>query len=192
MQGNNPVTNLDNQQPTSYYKVLKIAPWATAQDVRRAYRELSKLYHPDTTTLPEAIATTKFQQLNEAYGTLSSPDKRTRYDLEHGYSRFSGVKPLRDLEQPVNSSGARPFTERPFTERPFTGYPFNHSSKHGGDRFQSKTAYLDPNDRPLSPGELFAVLLLGLTFAGCIALVILVGLFRGEIALPADTLLIKI
>lgn len=165
---------MNHQQATSYYKILKIAPWATAQDIRRAYRELSKLYHPDTTTLPKAVATIKFQQLNEAYGTLSSPDKRSRYDLEHGYSRFSGVKPLQNFDQTTNST---------------TNDPFNQGQDSMGDRPQSKMAYLDPNDRPLSPGELFAVLLLGLTFVGCILLVVLVSLFRGDIALPANTLL---
>ncbi|MGK7888545.1 MAG: J domain-containing protein [Leptolyngbyaceae cyanobacterium] len=171
---------LDNPPPTSHYKVLKLAPWATAQDVRRAYRELSKLYHPDTTTLPEAVATVKFQQLNEAYGTLSSPDKRSRYDIEHGYSRFSGVRPIQNLESPG----------------PQTASPANRDRNRGGttslreeSRPRVTTAYLDPNDRPLSPGELFAVLLLGLTFTGCILLVVLVGWFRGEIILPADALL---
>jgi len=37
------------------------------------YRQLSKRYHPDTTALPPAIATAKFQQLNEAYATLNNP-----------------------------------------------------------------------------------------------------------------------
>jgi len=156
---------------TSYYALLKVAPWATPQDIRRSYRELSKLYHPDTTVLPETVATEKFQQINEAYGILRCPDKRAKYDLEHGYSRFSTVKPTQDLNQPVQS---------------FWGLNFQRDR----DRIRADKAYLDPNDRPLSPGELFAVLLLGCTFVGCIALVIAVGLFRGDIVLPAAALMV--
>lgn len=72
----------------SYYTLLRLHPTASAIEIRRAYRELSKSYHPDTTDLPSAIATAKFQQLNEAYATLSNPERRLTYDLKlatHAY-----------------------------------------------------------------------------------------------------------
>ena len=65
---------------TNYYTLLGVAPNASAQDIRRAYRDLSKLYHPDTTELESDVATVKFQALNEAYATLSSPEKLLTYD----------------------------------------------------------------------------------------------------------------
>ncbi len=43
----------------------------------------------------------------------------------------------------------------------------------------SRTAYLDPTDRPLSSGEIFVLLLLGLTFVGCLLLVLVVAYLRG-------------
>lgn len=43
----------------------------------------------------------------------------------------------------------------------------------------SRTAYLDPTDRPLSSGEIFVLVLLGLTFAGCLILVIAIAYLRG-------------
>ena len=43
----------------------------------------------------------------------------------------------------------------------------------------SKTAYLDPTDRPLSSGEIFVLVLLGLTFVGCLLLVAVVAYLRG-------------
>ena len=43
----------------------------------------------------------------------------------------------------------------------------------------SRTAYLDPTDRPLSSGEVFVLVLLGLTFVGCLALVATVAYLRG-------------
>ncbi|MGF1589351.1 MAG: J domain-containing protein [Pleurocapsa sp.] len=44
----------------------------------------------------------------------------------------------------------------------------------------SRTAYLDPTDRPLSSGEIFVLVLLGLTFAGCLLLVLVVAYLRGS------------
>ncbi|MGK7899341.1 MAG: J domain-containing protein, partial [Xenococcus sp. (in: cyanobacteria)] len=44
---------------------------------------------------------------------------------------------------------------------------------------QSSSAYLDPVDRPLSSGEIFVLFLLGLTFIGCIFLVLTVAYLRG-------------
>lgn len=43
----------------------------------------------------------------------------------------------------------------------------------------SRTAYLDPTDRPLSSGEIFVLVLLGITFAGCLLLVAIVAYLRG-------------
>ncbi len=136
----------------SYYAILGLHPSASAIEIRRAYRELSKRYHPDTTNLSSDIATAKFQQLNEAYGTLSNPERRSLYDLKIGYSRWNVIQAPLDLERPVPSSRQR----------------------------ESNSAYLDPTDRPLSAGEIFALFILGLTFVGCLLLVVIIGLIRGE------------
>lgn len=141
---------------TSYYQLLGVMPTASVQEIRRAYRELSKLYHPDTTTLPAAIATVKFQALNEAYGTLSSPEKRAAYDLQQGYSRVNVIQAPADFNRPVSEA-----------------------------RKIRSTSYLGPSDRPLSAGELFAVFILGLTFIGCLLLVVTIGLTRGDVALQS-------
>ncbi|WP_421655324.1 J domain-containing protein [Leptothermofonsia sp. ETS-13] len=139
---------------SSYYGLLGVHPSASAQEIRQAYRELSKLYHPDTTSLPAAIATSKFQELNEAYATLSNPERRFKYDQKIGYSRIPGVHPLPNLRQA--SAQSRP---------------------------QYSSAYLDPTDRPLSPGELFALFILGITFIACLVLAIAIGITRGETVL---------
>lgn len=135
----------------SYYTLLGLHPTASAIEIRRAYRELSKSYHPDTTDLPSALATTKFQQLNEAYATLSNPERRLTYDLKIGYSRLSVIQAPPDLNSPSRSQ-------------------IRHSS----------SAYLDPTDRPLSAGEIFALFVLGLTLLGCLLLAIAIGLMRGD------------
>jgi hypothetical protein len=118
-------------------------------EVRRAYRELSKRYHPDTTELSPEVATVKFQRLNEAYATLSNPDRRSLYDLQIGYSRWNVIQPIPDSDEPI----------------------------------ANRSAYLDPTDRPLSDGELFAVLMMALSLMGCLILAIAIGLARSEFSL---------
>jgi len=88
-------------QSITYYGILGVHPSASALDIRRAYRELSKRYHPDTTDLPKETAKRKFQQLNEAYATLSNPERRILYDQTIRYSRVNVIQPPPGLNRPV-------------------------------------------------------------------------------------------
>jgi curved DNA-binding protein CbpA len=134
----------------SYYGLMGLHPSASNIAIRRSYRQLSKKYHPDTTTLPSSVATDKFQRLNEAYAVLSSPEKRSLYDLKIGYSRLNVI-------------------QAPSWSEPESNQRDNYS----------RTAYLDPTDRPFSAGEIFVLVLLGLTFIGCFLLVAIVAYLRG-------------
>ena len=51
----------------NHYQVLQLSPGATDQELRQAFRGLSKRYHPDTTTLPAAEAEAAFRQLRQSY-----------------------------------------------------------------------------------------------------------------------------
>jgi hypothetical protein len=67
---------------TSHYDLLGVQSNATDAEIRRAYRDKSKLFHPDTTVLPADVALEKFRQLNQAYAVLSNSDQRLRYNRE--------------------------------------------------------------------------------------------------------------
>lgn len=62
----------------SFYGILGVATSATAAEIKQAYRTLAKKWHPDVNKSPEAEA--KFIEIDQAYQTLSDPDKRARYD----------------------------------------------------------------------------------------------------------------
>ena len=64
----------------SHYDRLGLPISASAEDLRQAFRVLSKRYHPDTTSLPLGEAEAAFQALQHAYGVLSDPEQRRRYD----------------------------------------------------------------------------------------------------------------
>ena len=61
------------------YKRLGVAPTATDIEIKKAYRKLAKKLHPDLNP-DDPQAETKFKEINEAYETLSDPDKRKSYD----------------------------------------------------------------------------------------------------------------
>jgi DnaJ-class molecular chaperone len=61
------------------YEVLGVKTDASAEDIRKVYRQLAKQYHPDLNPgKPEAEA--RFKAISAAYDLLSDPEKRARYD----------------------------------------------------------------------------------------------------------------
>lgn len=58
-----------------YYNILGVAKNATADEIKKAYRKLASQHHPD-----RGGDTSKFQEIQAAYDTLSNPEKRQQYD----------------------------------------------------------------------------------------------------------------
>jgi molecular chaperone DnaJ len=62
-----------------FYNILGVQRDVSNEDIKRAYRVLARRYHPDRNP-NDAAAEMRFKDVNEAYRTLSDPDKRARYD----------------------------------------------------------------------------------------------------------------
>ncbi|MCO4849158.1 MAG: DnaJ domain-containing protein [Yoonia sp.] len=62
----------------THYEALQVAPDASADDIKRAYRKMARKYHPDITPGPKAEAT--FKAASAAYDVLRDPEKRAAYD----------------------------------------------------------------------------------------------------------------
>jgi len=142
----------------NYYVILGLTPWADQRQIRQSYRDLSKLYHPDTTRLPQELAIAKFREINQAYATLSNPERRSFYDRS---IQFSRVYQFQTSAQTPNSPNAKSFADQPLS-------------------YDSGL----PSERPLSAGELFALFVLIVTLVVCVGLAIAVSVWRGDRLFP--------
>ncbi|KAL8828770.1 MAG: hypothetical protein Q9170_006451, partial [Blastenia crenularia] len=74
---------LKRSKTKDYYKVLNVPNDADERQIKRAYRTLTKQYHPDKTTaqgVPKEEGEKKMAAINEAYEVLSDPELRARFD----------------------------------------------------------------------------------------------------------------
>jgi DnaJ-class molecular chaperone len=93
----------------NYYRILEIDPDEDERKVRTAFRRLAKLYHPDCGG-EECRA--RFEDIREAYETLSDQDRRRAYDRRtgRGATGFGGGRRLRPeplLRPSVSARGKR-------------------------------------------------------------------------------------
>jgi len=71
-----------------YYEVLGVSRNASAEEIKRAFRNLARKYHPDVNKAPNAEA--RFKEINEAYEVLSDETKRRAYD-RFGHDALNGA-----------------------------------------------------------------------------------------------------
>ena len=77
------------------YKVLGVSPNATDDEIKRAYRQLAKQYHPDKNP-GDPVAAKKMQQINAAYEQIKNPEAyRQTGGTTGGYGGY-GYDPFRD------------------------------------------------------------------------------------------------
>nr|ALS04495.1 chaperone protein dnaJ [Acartia pacifica] len=82
--------HLSGQLLKDYYKTLGVARNASQKDIKKAYYQLAKKYHPDTNK-DEPSAARMFQEVSEAYEVLSDDNKRAEYDMSGGRTSSAGA-----------------------------------------------------------------------------------------------------
>ena len=111
------------------YEVLGIKPGASDDEIKRAYRDLARKYHPDNyQNNPLAdLAEEKMKEINEAYDALSK--KSSGYQSQGGYQQSqpayqqpqqSYSQPVQSYQQPVQQPVQQPKPAAPQVDDPFT------------------------------------------------------------------------
>lgn len=72
----------------SFYAVLAVSPDASAQDIKRAYRQKVRELHPDRRLRASNVE--RFKAVRRAYDVLANPCERDRYDLLMGLGSYAG------------------------------------------------------------------------------------------------------
>ncbi|GLC34937.1 hypothetical protein PLESTB_001180300 [Pleodorina starrii] len=102
---------------SDYYELLGLSKGASDQDIKKAYYQLAKKYHPDTNK-DDPAAAARFQELQKAYEVLRDPEKRRMYDQ-------IGREGMDRMESGGQSGGPEPGFEQGFPGGfNFGGVPF--------------------------------------------------------------------
>lgn len=84
-----------------YYRILHVAPTASAEEIKKAFRKLAQIYHPDKNK-GAASSAERFEDIYEAYQVLKDRKKRTAYHYQTYQQRSGGsLKPLPETTEDV-------------------------------------------------------------------------------------------
>jgi molecular chaperone DnaJ len=109
-----------------YYEILEVQRGASDEEIKRSFRKLAQLWHPDVNTDPDADA--RFKEINEAYQVLSDPQRRQAFDTfgraglggtgagAEGSSPFGGFEGFGDIFDAFFGGAAQGGARR--TQRP--------------------------------------------------------------------------
>jgi molecular chaperone DnaJ len=118
-----------------YYEVLGVARGASGEEIKSAFRQMARKYHPDVNRATDAEE--RFKEINEAYAVLSDGEERAAYD-RFGHAGLNGM----------GGAGAPDFTSVDFTDifEEFFGFGggsgrrrSRNNPRRGGDLNQTVT-----------------------------------------------------
>lgn len=113
-----------------YYSILNVSENATTEEIKKSYRKLAMVHHPDKNPNDKENAEKKFKEISEAYGVLSDEEKRQNYD-KFGLCEGEQPDPFDMFKNGFPGGfpgGFNPFGPGGFN--PFEGSPFGGGGIH--------------------------------------------------------------
>lgn len=136
----------------NYYRILKVQPDAPAEIIQASYRTLMRelKIHPDL-----GGSTSDASIVNEAYRTLSDPERRAAYDKKIKATRFHRTTSASDSDSASSDAAICPFCKKPLTPKaragkicPVCSVPLPSFQQPNLDRERRRTiARMKKNDR---------------------------------------------
>lgn len=132
------------------YEVLGLSQQAAEAEIKRAYRKLSKEYHPDAHP-GDANCEKKFREVSEAYRVLSNPEKRKTYnqELQAAKQNRQHIPPRKGTDRQTNQMSGFDFQNINKSFESFFGFNANTKKVVNEDKLAPKTK------PPLDAGDMF-------------------------------------
>ncbi|CAN0900759.1 DnaJ homolog subfamily B member 4 [Linum grandiflorum] len=119
-----------------YYNILKVNRNASDDDLKKSYKRLAMIWHPDKNpTTKRAEAEAKFKQISEAYDVLSDPQKRQIYDLYGEEGLKSGQFP-HPSPAASSSTSAASNTNRHYYQKQHPNPAFRFKPRDAADIYE--------------------------------------------------------
>lgn len=134
-----------------YYKILNVGKDASEGQIKSAYRNLSKKYHPDVNP-GDAQAERRFQEVSEAYAILGEPAKRQAYDKERAAAKAPGGKEAAKKERSRTQNQASFHYEEMSAQ--FEQF-FGFGAKNDTNGKQSQTNKQENKTNPIDMTDMF-------------------------------------
>ncbi|KAM0328195.1 hypothetical protein ACHAQA_005602 [Verticillium albo-atrum] len=131
-----------------YYADLNVTATADVNDIKKQFRKLALLYHPDRNPGREAEVNSKFQMIQSAHEILTDPELKAKYDASRSRSRYPTASNVRG--NPWQDAGAN------FPPPPRRNQPTRNAPQSGANKYRNfttggaaPTAKTQPREDPM-------------------------------------------
>lgn len=135
----------------NYYEVLGLPPGATTDQIKKKYRELARKFHPDVAQ-DKNLSQLTFTQINQAYNTLSNPERRAQYNGTLQSAAAPGAAPAPAKTTPQSAPPA-PKPAAPAAPRAAAPSPPAPSPPAAGARNPAFTEMLSRAENSIMAGK---------------------------------------
>ena len=126
----------------NYYDILGVEKQASLEEIKKAYRRLAFLYHPDKTK-GNHKKTLLFSEITEAYRALSDQKKRKAYDLSLLHTQYTQTRQYKtDYRPPPSSTRSTRSTRSSSTAKPYRKHHRKHYRKHYRQANENRISFM--------------------------------------------------